>query len=126
MRVKRFNDFLKYFKEEADKQKLRSNIKFVEINNYIRSIINYLNRYWSFTSDELKGYNKILPMIFYLKALKLRLEPINLTINGFLFYFDLCKDNDLISSPWSDFQIKFVCNVLLTVFKEKSYIDAQV
>lgn len=126
MRVKRFSDFLKYFEAEADKQKLRSNIQFIEINNYIHSVINYLNRYWSFTSDELKGYSKILPIIFYLKALKLRLEPIDLTINGFLFYFNHCKDDDLTSSPWSDFQIKFVCKVLLTVFKEKSHIDVQV
>lgn len=126
MKVKRYSDFLKCFKEEADKQKLRSNIQFVEINIYIRSIINYLNQYWSFTGDELKGYSKILPIIFYLKVLKLQLEPIDLTINGFLFYFSHCKDNDLTNLPWNDFQIKFVCKVLLIVFKEKSHINAWV
>lgn len=126
MRVKRFGDFLKYFREEADKQMLRSDFQFIEINDYIRSIIKYLNQYWSFTEDEFKGYSKILPIIFYLKTLKQQLEPIDLTINGFLFYFDLCKDNDLTSLPWSDFQIKFVCKVLLTVFREKRHIDINI
>lgn len=121
-----FYDFLQAFRDKADEQKLISNIQFVDLSTYIKAIALYLKRYWSFTEDERRGYEKILPVIFYLKFLNSQMKPIKLTINGLLFNFKYCNDHKLTHFPWSDFQIQFVCNVLLTVFKEKSHIDADI
>lgn len=111
-----FNDFCLALRIEADRMKIRDNNHFIDINRYIKLIIEYLNSEWNFTCDEFKVYSKLLPIIFCLKKLKIELEPLNLTINSLIYYLRQYQDADLTIRPWTNFHITFVSRLLLNIF----------
>lgn len=119
MNKKTFKDFIKTMKDTGDRENVRNNNHYIEINECIESLTKYLNQQWSFTSDEHKAYKKILPILFCLKKVKLQHEPIQLTINELLFYLEMYGDKDLIIYSWTNFQIKFASIVLINLFIDK-------
>lgn len=126
MTDKYFGDFLQHFEAECDKEGIRDNSFFVEISEFIHCIVDYLNEYLNVGTDILKGYKKILPVLFCLKAVKRQLHPIKITINGLIHYLTVCDDEDIIEFSWSNYQIEIVSKIIITCFKEKCHIDLDI
>lgn len=121
--LRTFNDFIEKLKVKADKVGIRDNYRFIEITQYINAVTEWLYLNWFFPSDDFKGYSKILPILSCLKKLKQDLQPLKITFNGLMHYLRHYNDVDIEVMPWTDVQIRFVCTVLITTFKENCHFD---